>query len=154
MAIYRPGDWGGSGEPGNVTIIPVEAYLYVDRRRSHVPFSVNFSTFLENEEDPEESVFSMGSHATLQISGVSPLEFVSDRTDGQLLWTPNYTFLFEGRYHVILTVFGGDRYRQVEVFIDALPPLPEDSSNMIIRALRIAAVRQPHDVLDTQGGQI
>ena len=80
---------------------------------------------------------------------------ISFRTEGNTgSWV--YTFKEEGEFNVLLTALGGTGIDIDSITINALPPLPEQSASLIIRAVSItAAVQQDAQIGDqTKGDQV
>ena len=137
---YNPGDYGGTGEAGIVTIIPVKAILFANKVEGSVPLTVTFTTFGSIEDDDTESptygqmipVVSAGTEMVLTIGDIS------FRTEGNIgSW--NYTFREEGTHSVLLTAIGGSSIDTDGLEITANPPPPEQSANLVIRAMSITA---------------
>jgi len=158
---YNPGDFGGSGESGTVTVIPVKAVLFANKLKGHVPLTIDFTTYGE-EEDTDPGSPTYGQMIPVSSVGMEMILTIgygntSERTNGNTgKWT--YTFREEGEFPVMLTAVGGTSIDVADLMINALPPLPEQSANLIIRAMSIMA-RHPVEGNqqfgeDTRGDQV
>jgi len=147
MTIYNPLDFNGIGESGNVNILKVEAALqayvndfpYDPNAEYHIPFTVNFRT-----------VGSVGQRAILLIETIVPMQRDTDIAS----WEPSHRFNREGVYNVTLTVIGGSALDMDSLVIEALAAEPEGSVNLIIRAVKLAAIKELHEELDATGEQV
>jgi hypothetical protein len=88
----------------------------------------------------------------LVIDGVAPIRMTGDRNT----WTYTHTFLNEGVFNAVLTIIGGQESDQDMVTITALPPDPEDSARLIMRAVKVSAMRpeEPAPTITADGDQV
>jgi len=145
---YNPGDFGGTGESGTVTVMPVRALLFANKLEGNVPLTVDFTTYGEAEDtDPSSPTYGqivpMSSAGTEMVLTINDIIF---RVEGN---TGNWTYVFreEGEFIVTLMAIGGESMEMSSLTINALPPLPEQSASLIIRAKSITA---KHPVVQSQ----
>jgi len=168
--IINPGDHGGVPGGGTVTIDEVVAILYAriisgqdlsldedgvpivdsdyEPLTARIPFSVQFSAVPFDNEEGEQSV---GNSLTLIIEGFPPVQFIGQPEN----WSGHtQRFIREGEYNAMLTVIGGGEIRTDMVVITALQAPPLDSDNLIIRAVKIAALSKTERTFETVGDQV
>jgi len=150
---YDPNDYGGEGESGTVTVIPVMAILFADKVEGPIPLTVHFASFGEGiDEDSGSPTF--GETIPVSSAGTEMVLTIGDtsvRVEGNTgTWT--YTFREEGEFTVLLTAIGGTSIDSDSITINALPPLPEQSANLIIRAMSITATAQQDPQIGTTDG--
>ena len=155
MAIFNPGDFGGIGNDGQVTINQVVAKLTAtldddtnieeldlslgsDRDKVRIPFWVTF--------DASKSI---GASLTLAIDGVLPIQRGTNAS-----WIIRHRFTRPGVYGVMLTIVGGAQIESDYVEVTVLPAPPLGSDNLIIRATKIAALKKVPQQVQTEGDQV
>jgi hypothetical protein len=151
MAIFRP---PSTIENGNVEVMPVEAVLAADVYEGNIPFMV-----ILNASD------SKGENVSITFDGpepIVPIEMAGNlvpHPDTTQLWIPEWQSIpvrisRRGLHTITLTVFGGTQENTAQIVIQALPPTPEESENLIIRALSITASQVDRNIIETDGDQV